>query len=119
MIYSGFHVTSEKECLQGTNIALIDANKYCKLKKTFFYNVERFLDFLNVLKSIFIDYFEKGRTINGEYYASLLAQLGKQTIAKLHKLKFELLPYPAYLPDLDPSDLFLFSYIKKAYRKEI
>ena len=88
---------------------------------------------------IFIEYLEKGRTINGEYYASLLAQLGNEikknrphlvkkvlfhqdnghmhtcavAMAKLHELKFELLPHPPNSPDLAPSDFFLFPDMKK------
>ena len=89
---------------------------------------------------IFIDYSEKGKPINGEYHAPLLAQLGNEikrnrphmarkkmlfhqdnarvhtcavAIAKLHELKFELLLHSPYLPNLDPSNFFLFPNMKK------
>ena len=73
-----------------------------------------------------IDFLEKGRTINSEYYIALLVRLMEeivkkrpqrkkesalsprqstmsqvdQTMAKLHELHFELLPHPLYSPDL-------------------
>ena len=89
---------------------------------------------------IFIDYLEKGKTITGAYYSALLYQLKDEnkkkrphlqkkkilfhhdnapahtsTIAqaKLHELKFELLPHPPYSPDLAPSDYYLFGNLKK------
>ena len=80
---------------------------------------------------LFIDYLEKGRTIDSEYYMALLVRL-KEEIAKkqpqikkkkvlfhrdnapclkpiakmgkLHELHFELLPHPPYSPDLASSD---------------
>ena len=91
-------------------------------------------------KIIFIDYFEKGRTINGISYASLLVQLGKEikekrlylakkkvffhqdnagmhsyavAMAKLHELKFKLLPQPPCSPHLVPSDVFRLPNRKK------
>ena len=89
---------------------------------------------------VFIDYLEKGRTINGEYYADLLKQLRKEIKAKrpgkltkgvlfhqdnalahksviamasLHDCFFKLLDHPPYSPDLAPSDYFLFPNMKK------
>ena len=89
---------------------------------------------------LFIDYLEKGRTINNEYYMALLVRLQKEIakrrpqmmkikvlfhqdnapcqksiaiMAKLHKLHFKLLPHPSYLPDLAPSDYYLFAYLKR------
>jgi len=89
---------------------------------------------------IFIDYLQKGRTINGEYYANLLQRLGDEikeqrphvakkkvlfhqdnapvhtsiiAMAKINELKFELLPHAPYSPDLAPSDYFLFPNLKK------
>ena len=73
---------------------------------------------------IFIDYLEKGKTINSDYYTALLNRLKAEIVkkrphtsknkilfhednapcAKLHKLHFELLPHPPYSPDLAPSD---------------
>ncbi|GLD62679.1 histone-lysine N-methyltransferase SETMAR-like protein [Lates japonicus] len=84
---------------------------------------------------VFIDYLQKGQTINGEYYANLLRQLRKaikskrpgkltkgvlfhQDNAAAHKsvvamaavrdCGFELVNDPPYFPDLAPSDYFLF-----------
>lgn len=34
-------------------------------------------------------------------------------MAKIHELKFELLPHPPYSPDLAPSDFHLFPNLKK------
>lgn len=89
---------------------------------------------------IFIDYLEKGKTITGEYYASLLDRLSEEikekrrhlarkkilfhqdnarvhtcavAMAKIAELKFELLQHPPYSPDLAPSDYFLFPNLKK------
>lgn len=89
---------------------------------------------------VFIDYLQKGRTINGEYYANLLRELRKaikskrpgkltkgvlfhQDNAPAHKsvvamaavrdCGFELVDHPPYSPDLAPSDFFLFPNMKK------
>ncbi|XP_023217030.1 histone-lysine N-methyltransferase SETMAR-like [Centruroides sculpturatus] len=89
---------------------------------------------------IYTDYLEKGKTITGEYYASLLHRLSEEikekrphlkkkkilfhqdnarvhtcavSMAKITELKFELLPHPPYSPDLAPSDFFLFPNLKK------
>ena len=91
---------------------------------------------------LFIDYFEKGRTINSEYYIALryvwrekLAtkkiqpQIKKKKVlfhrdntlctksipmmAKLHELHFKLLWHPPYSPDLAPSDYWLFADLKR------
>jgi histone-lysine N-methyltransferase SETMAR len=89
---------------------------------------------------IFIDYLQKGKTINGEYYANLLQRLSDEikkkrphlakkkilfhqdnapvhtsviAMAKINELKFELLPHAPYSPDLAPSDYFLFPNSKK------
>ena len=89
---------------------------------------------------VFIDYFQKSKIINGEYYAKLLREL-RQTIKskRLGKLTkgvllqqvnvpahkslvamsavydcgFELIDHPPYSPDLAPSDDFLFPNLKK------
>ena len=87
---------------------------------------------------IFIDYLEKGKTINSDYCTALLdrlkAEIVKKTTAygeeknfvsprqctmsqvnknnKLHELHFELLPHPPYSPDLAPSDYWLFADLK-------
>ena len=87
-----------------------------------------------------IDYLKKGKTITGNYYATLLDRLNdvikekrphlkkKKVIflqdnasahtstiamAKFHELRYELLPHPPYSPDLAPSDFFLFPNLKK------
>ena len=80
---------------------------------------------------LFIDYLEKGKTINSEYYMALLDQFSAdikkrrphmqkkkvlfhqdnspchksmKTMVKLNELSFELLPHPPYPPDLAHSD---------------
>ncbi|GBP26227.1 Histone-lysine N-methyltransferase SETMAR [Eumeta japonica] len=89
---------------------------------------------------IHIDYLEKGKTITGEFYSKLLDRfdvdlkqkrphLAKKkvlfhqdnarvhtclvTMAKIHELRYELLPHPAYSPDLAPCDYYLFPNLKK------
>ena len=89
---------------------------------------------------VFIDYLQKGKTINGEYYAELLRELrqaikskrpGKLTkgvllhqdnapahkylvaMSAVHDCGFELIDHPSYSPDLAPSDYFLFPKLKK------
>lgn len=88
---------------------------------------------------IFIDYLEKGKTITGKYYASLLDRLNDEikkkrphlpkekipyhhgnspahsslkATGKLIKL-YELLPHPPYSPDLAPTDYYLFPSLKR------
>ena len=83
---------------------------------------------------IMIDYLQKGKTINADYYTSLLDQLkqklkekrrGKlsngvlflqdkasshkahRTMQKFDQIGFELLHHPPYSPDLAPSDYHL------------
>lgn len=82
--------------------------------------------FWDALGVIFVDYLEKGKTITGEYYASLLEQLKTKikekrphlarkkilfhydnapahtsnlVAAKIHELKFELVPHALYSTD--------------------
>ena len=89
---------------------------------------------------LFIDYLEKGRTLNSDYYIALLERLNieiakkwphvakkkvrfhqdnapchksMKTMAKLHELGYELLPHSPYSPDLAPSDYFLFADLKR------
>ena len=89
---------------------------------------------------LFIDYLEKGKTINSERYIGQLMRLKNEvsekrlqikkkkvlfhqdnvpcyktqaTMAKLNELSFELLPHPPYSPDLAPSDYCLFADLKK------
>ena len=88
---------------------------------------------------VFINYLQKGKTINGEYYAKLLRELqqaikskrpGKLTkgvllhqdnapahkslvaMSAVHDCGFELIDHPPYPPDLAPSDYFLFPNLK-------
>ena len=90
-----------------------------------------------------LDFLPKRSTITGVYYAILLDQLrtairekrrGKlskgvllqQDNARVHTCKaamdaverngYELIPHPAYSPDLAPSDFFLFPNLKKDIR---
>ena len=90
---------------------------------------------------ILIDYLQKGKTITGAYYASLLDKLKAKiaeklphlqkkkilfyqdnapshtsavAMAKIHELRFELLDHPPYSLDLAPSDFFLFLKLKVA-----
>ena len=92
---------------------------------------------------ILLDILPKKSTITGAYYANLLDQLrnairekrrGKltkgvllqQDNARVHTCKvamdalerngYELIPHPAYSPDLAPSDFFLFPNLKKDMR---
>ena len=89
---------------------------------------------------LFIDYFEKGRTINSEYYIALLVRLKKeiakkrpqikkekvlfaktrqhvtswpQRWKKQYELHFELLLHPLYSPYLAPSDYWLLVDLKR------
>ena len=90
---------------------------------------------------ILIDYLQKGKTITGEYFAPLLdtlkAELAEKqphlqrkkipfhqdnapshtsavAMAKIHELRFKLLDYSPYSPDLALSDFFLFPHLKIA-----
>lgn len=94
---------------------------------------------------ILIDYLEKGRTITGTYYASLLDQLKEKiaekwphlqkkkvlfhqdnapshrsaiAMAKIYELGIELLDHPPYSPDLAPCDFFLYSKLKVALGRQ-
>ena len=89
---------------------------------------------------VFIDYLQKGKIINEEYYATLLRELrqaikskrpGKLTkgvllhqdnaaahkslvaMSAVHDCGFELIYHPLYSPDLAPSAYFLFPNLKK------
>ena len=91
-------------------------------------------------KGVMLDFLPKRSTITGVYYANLLDQLrtaihekrrGKlskgvllqQDNARVHPCKvamdaverngYELIPHPAYSPDLAPSNFFLFPNLKK------
>ncbi|XP_011647659.1 histone-lysine N-methyltransferase SETMAR-like [Pogonomyrmex barbatus] len=94
---------------------------------------------------VFIDYLEKGKTITGVYYASLIDKLKTEiakkrphlkkkkvlfhqdntpahtsvvAMAKIHELQFELIDHPPYSPDLAPSNFFLFPRLKVWLRKQ-
>jgi [histone H3]-lysine36 N-dimethyltransferase SETMAR len=96
--------------------------------------------FWDVRGIIFIDYLEKGQTINNVYYIALLERLNNKikkkrphlkktkvlfhqdhalchksikTTAKLHESGYELLPHPPYSPVLAPSDFFLLADLKR------
>ncbi|KAH0816471.1 hypothetical protein GEV33_006320 [Tenebrio molitor] len=89
---------------------------------------------------VLIDYLQKGKTITGAYYSSLLDKLNEAikakrphlakkkvlfhhdnapahtsriVTAKLEELRFEVVPHVPYSPDLAPSDFFLFPNLKK------
>ena len=89
---------------------------------------------------VLINYLQKGKTINGEYYAKLLRELqqaikpkrpGKLTkgvllhqdnapahkslvaMSTVHDCGFELIDHPPHSPDLAPLDYFLFPNLKK------
>ena len=88
---------------------------------------------------ILIDYLQKGQTITGKYYATLLSRLHKKlrtkrpklahkkicfhqdnaqaqtaavSMTKVHELAFEFFPHLPYPPDSAPSDFFLFPNLK-------
>ena len=94
---------------------------------------------------LFIDYFEKGKTINSDYYVALLdglnAEIKKKrphmqkkillfhqdnapchksmkTMVILNELSFKLLRHPPYSPDLAPSNYWLFVDLKKMLQGE-
>ena len=91
--------------------------------------------FWDAREIIYTDYLEKGQTIIGAYYASLLHRLSEEikkkrphlkkkkilfhqdnalmhtcavSMVKIIELKFKLLQHPPYSPDLAPSDFFYF-----------
>ena len=92
---------------------------------------------------LLIDYLQKGKTINSEYYCSLLNQLdekirekrpglqhkqiifhqnnspahkGVEIMTKFNELKYELLEHLPYSPDLASSDYYLFRNLKQFLR---
>ena len=96
--------------------------------------------FWDALGILFIDYLEKGRTINSEYYITLLVHLKEEiaekqaqmkkkkvlfhqdtalccksvaTMPKLHELHFELLSHSPYSLYLALSDYWLFADLKR------
>jgi len=96
--------------------------------------------FWDVNGILFIDFLDKDKIMNSEYYMALLDRLtaeimikrpyiqdkkvlfhhdnfscheSMETMAKLKELHFELLPHPPYSPDLAPSEYWLFAETKK------
>ena len=96
--------------------------------------------FWDARETIFIDYLQKGKTINAKCYANLLQRLSDEmkkkrlhlakkkvlfhqdnapvhtyviAMAKINALKFKLLPHASYSPDIAPSDYFIFPNLKK------
>ena len=95
--------------------------------------------FWNAHGILFIDYLEKGKTINSDYHMASLDRLSAEikkkqphmqkkvlfhknnapchksmkTMVELNALNFELLPHPPYSPNLAPSDYWLFADLKK------
>ena len=91
---------------------------------------------------LFIDYFEKGRTINSEYYIALLVCLGEEITKKQPQMKrkkvlfhqdnvpchndgkttwiafFELLLHPPYSPDLAPNNYWVFADLKRMLQRK-
>lgn len=92
---------------------------------------------------IMTDYLEKGATINKEYYSEELKQLREElkrkrrgklskgvlllqdnapphtaqlSVTTASQCGYELLPHPAYSPDLAPSDFYLFPLLKESLR---
>jgi hypothetical protein len=98
--------------------------------------------FRDIIGPIFEHYMEHGQTVNSERYSAMLKNKLKPairskwrgllsktvllhrdtarthsaaaTVKTIQKLNFELLPHPAYSPDLAPSDYRLFGSLKKA-----
>ena len=92
---------------------------------------------------IYTDYLEKGQTITGAYYASLLHRLSEEikkkrphlkkilfhqenaschksfaSMAKLHELHFELLPHRPYFSELAPSDFYLYADLNRMFQRK-
>lgn len=92
---------------------------------------------------IMTDYLPQGQTITGNYYSKLLVSLRENikekrrgmlgkgvrllhdnapahsahvSLQTAHNCGYEILPHPAYSPDLAPSDFFLFRELKKPLR---
>ena len=90
--------------------------------------------------TIMCDFLPTNKTMNGEYYSQLLLKLKQELVTKrpgklrkgvfllqdnapshrsavstatADKCAFEILPHPAYSPDIAPSDFFLFPALKK------
>ena len=74
---------------------------------------------------IMLDFLPKRSTTTGVYYANLLHQLrtaihektpSKVAMDAVERNGYELIPHPAYSPDLAPSNFFLFPNLKKDIR---
>ena len=98
------------------------------------------LVFVSADEILQVDYLEKGQTINGKYYATLLQQLrvaittnhrekiargvlfhqdnapaykAAVSMATIHQCGLEIIDHPPYSQDLTPSDFHLFPDLKK------
>ena len=95
--------------------------------------------FWDVKGILFIDYLEKGRTINSEYYIALLVHLKEEITKKQPQMKknkvlfhqdnalshvncnngkttwiaLQIAPHPPYSPDLTPNNYWLFADLKR------
>lgn len=88
---------------------------------------------------ILVDFLEKKRTMNSEYYCDLLTRTrslrrkprnfplwllhdnapihtSQRTLNTLNTTGFELISHPPYSPDMAPSDFYLFQHLKKHLR---
>ena len=100
--------------------------------------------FCNCEGIIMTDYLESGKTVTGDYYLWLLKKLQSKLVRKRHgklcggvlllhdnaqaalraqqevqtaeQCGFEVLPHPAYSPDLAPSGFFLFPNLQKSIK---
>ncbi|GBP22242.1 Histone-lysine N-methyltransferase SETMAR [Eumeta japonica] len=135
-----YDLESKQESMQWTKKGERPPKKFkvqksaSKLMATIFWDSEGVL---------LIDYLLKGTTMNGQYYANLLAQAREAVVQKrrgklsrgvlflqdnasvhtprvsrqaLKDTGFSEIDHPPYSPDLAPSDYFLFSNLKKELR---
>ena len=76
--------------------------------------------FLDAKCVIMLNFLPKRSTITGVYYANLLDQLRVHTckvaMDAVERNGYELIPHPAYSPDLAPGDFFPFPNLKKDIR---
>ena len=122
-------------------VSWINSSRWKPFKVTKDANISR-QDFgLHIAQGILsIDYPEKGRNINSEYYTVLLVRLKEEiakkrpqrkkfsftkhchksitTMAKLYELHLKLLPHPLYSLDLAPSNYWLFADLKRMLQEK-
>ena len=88
---------------------------------------------------VLLDFLEKKRTMNSDYYCNLLESAqtrrrkprnsplwllhdnapihtSQKTVDTLNKAGFEIIAHPPYSPDMAPSDFYLFQHLKKHLR---